>query len=426
MSEAHVSDPWTLVCHMAVEGQGRVAIVRHRDGTTRVETVPPAPDTGAEHAPVFLGTAGSGAILMDPLSKAIRVSDTLPGDAVPAYAYRDPAGDCLWFMNDGDEETGCDELNCGTRGSSVTVVRNTGDDGQPAEFLATLCVGRGHHVTTFTGPSPQAPEVPVNAYVSNLLDGTLSVIGNDPEDRDTYLKVFETINLHDPKRDKDATAEEPNNAFPHGKVFSPYYGMLYSLNNGYGTVNVIEPVSNKIIETLPLPVSSNLLLSPDGRFLIGKGADRKSDPEHVLGRLTVLDAGSGQTMGTLDLPDFYPSTYRFNADGTKLYVTSAATGKGRQREQLKTHVVMVFDTSALPNLTLMKEVTVGRADCGRRPLAFLTDPAEAPLVFIPNPTDATLSLLDGRMDSVIETVTLGDRPVSEVNFSFWDGAVRGA
>lgn len=427
MSEAHVSDPWTLICHMAFADDGRAGIVTHRDGTTRAGTIPPAPGTGEKHAPIFLGAADDGkAILLNPLTKAVELSDTLPGDAVPAYAYYDPAGQCFWFMNDGDEETGCDELNCGSRGSSVTVVRNTGEDNRPAEFLATVCVGRGHHVTTFTGPSAQEPDVPDNAYVSNLLDGTISVIGNNPADTDTYLKVFETINLHDPKRDKDADKRAPNNAFPHGKVFSPYYGMLYSLNNGYGTVNVIEPVSNKIIETLPLPVSSNLLLSPDGRYIIGKGADRKSDPEHVMGRLTVLDAGSGQTMGTLDLPDFYPSTYRFNADGSKLYVTSAATGKGPQRERLKTRLAMVFDSSALPDLTLMKEVTVGRADCGRRPVAFLADPAEAPLVFIPNPTDGSLSVLDGRMDTVIETVAIADQPITEVNFSFWDGSVRGA
>jgi len=412
---------------MAFSDHGRVGIVSNQGGSTRADTLTAAAATGAEHAPLFLGVTGDAkAILLDPVSKGVQVSDALPSDAVPAYAYRDPAGQSLWFMNDGDEETGCDELNCGTRGSSVTVVRNTGNDSQPAEFLATVCVGRGHHVTTFTGPSPQAPEVPQNAYVSNLLDGTISVIGNNPADTDTYLKVFGTINLHDPKRDKDAGTPELNNAFPHGKVFSSYYGMLYSLNNGYGTVNVIEPVSNKIIETLPLPVSSNLLLSPNGRYIIGKGADRKSDPEHVMGRLTIMDAGAGQTMGTLDLPDFYPSTYRFNADGTKLYVTSAATGKGPQRDHLKTHVIMVFDSSALPNLALMKEVTVGRADCGRRPLAFLTSPGEAPLVFIPNPTDGSVSLLDGRMDSVIETVTIAEQPISEVNFSFWDRAVSGA
>lgn len=427
MSEARDLNNWSLVCHTAAEDEGRLAVVTPSDGGLQVTAVRTTGGAGGDYPPVFLGAARDGrVILLEPASKHVLVNDALPVDAVPAYAYRDPDGTSLWFMNDGDEQTGCDALNCGSDGASVTVIRNTGNAAPPAQYVKTICVGRGHHVTTFTAPSRSAPRVPRCAYVSNLMEGTISVIGTDPDDPDGYLKVTTVINLHDPKRDQQTGAAVPNNAFPHGKVFSPLTGKVYSLNNGYGTVNVIDPITHGIEATIPMPVSSNLLLSPDGRFVIGKGADRKSDPDHVIGRLTVMDAVSGQMSGTVDLPDFYPSTYRFNADGSKLYVTSAATGKGAQRERLKTRVIMVFDTRALPALKLIKEIVVGPADCGRRPLAFARPAGCSPLVFIPNPSDGTLSVLDGGSDSVIHTITVDDRPVTEFNFSFWDGTVTGA
>lgn len=426
MSDAHHSAHWSLVCHLAFKDHGQVSVVRPdgQDMHMRAVTVPPGKPSGADHPPVFLGvTADNRVILLDPASKAIQTADTLPADAFPAYAYRAPDGQHLWFMNDGDKETGCDALNCGSEGSSVTVVRNTGDNAQPARFVKTLCVGRGHHVTTFTAPSADAPQVPHRAFVSNLMDGTISVIGNDPADTDSYLNVMATINLHDPERDKEANAGIPNNAFPHGKVYSPVTGKLYSLNNGYGTVNIIDPVENRIEQTIPMPVSSNLLLSPGGRFVIGKGADRKSDPDHVVGRLTVMDAVTKRIAGTLDLPDLYPSVYRFNADGTKLYVTSAATGKGTQRDNLKTRVLQIFDSIALPTLVLLKEIVVGQADCGRRPIAFAQD---ADRVFVPNPTDGTITVLDAHSDGILDTITVAEEAIGELNFSFWDGTTSGA
>lgn len=424
MSDARHPADWSLVCHLTFKGHGELSIIRPGDRGMQAMAVTPEGPLGDDHSPVFLGVTGDNrVILMDPASKVIHVRDALPADAFPAYAYRAPDGQHLWFMNDGDKDTGCDELNCGTRGSSVTVVRNTGDGTQPAQFIKTLCVGRGHHVTTFTAPSASNPQVPHRAFVSNLMDGTISVIGNDPADTDCYLNVMATINLHDPDRDKEANAAIPNNAFPHGKVFSPVTGKLYSLNNGYGTVYVIDPEANKIEQTIPMPVSSNLLLSPNGRFIIGKGADRKSDPDHILGRLTVMDAVTGDIADTLDLRDLYPSVYRFNADGTKLYVTSAATGKGGQRDNLKTRVVQIFDSAALPALVLLKEVVVGQADCGRRPLAFAHD---AGLVFVPNPTDGTITALDANSDGIVDTITVAEESVEDLNFSFWDGTITGA
>ncbi len=405
---------WCLVSHIGDGSEGNASIVKSSGEGFTVVKVPVAV---APEGAIFLGANDSGSVvLMDPVSKEITSQKSLPEDAFPAYAYRDTEGQRIWFMNDGDKKTGCDEINCGSSGSSVMVIQQN-DDGSVLEKV--ICVGRGHHVTAFTAPSESAPDVPRYAFVSNLKDGTISVLGHDPKDSDTWLKVINTINLYDASCD-DSGCELPNGAFPHGMEYSSITGKLYCLNNGYATISVIDPVLNKIECNIEMTVSSNLLLSPNGRFIIGKGADRKADDQHVIGRLTVLDVVSQKITSALDLPDIYPSTYRFNPDGSKLYVTTAATGKGKQRDHLKKSQLLIFDTSNLPEMRLIKEVEVGEADCGRRPASFLKDNNRAKYVFIPNPTDGTLTILNGADDSVLSTVDLGKKG-EEFNFSFWGG-----
>ncbi len=415
---------WSLVCHLNYGETGKLAIVRHDGSRATVTPIEAGPNSGADLAkkPIFLGIGPKdGTLLLDPVTKEISVASAMPLDAIPAYAYPDAGNDRIWFMNDGDKETGTDSLNCGTAGSSVTIVDQSGS----AKLLKTLCVGRGHHVTTFVTPAASGADVKSLAFVSNLMDGTVSVVGNNATDEKTFLNVVDTINLCETDKEDGGEAVIPNSAFPHGMVYSPATGKLYNLNNGYGTIAVIDPLSREIETRIPLPVSSNLLLSPNGRFIIGKGADRKTDPNHVRGRLSVVALASNEVATTLDLEDFYPSTYRFSAGGNKLYVTSAATGKGQQRENLKTRSVLVYDTSALPALSLIKEIEVGAANCSRRPIALTVQSAGAGFVFIPNPSDGTLSILDSASDEVLDTVVIGEDNSKEVLFSFWDGSVSG-
>jgi YVTN family beta-propeller protein len=353
--------------------------------------------------------------------KSVVTAEQIPADAFPIYSYREPKSGHVWFVSDGEQKSGNDELNCGTSGSPIIIFQRTASGG--AELVKLICLGCGHHVVTYTEPDARQPKVPARAFVSNLLDGSVHVIANDPGDSANYLQILETINLCEPDKEKDGQMVIPNNAFPHGQVYSARTGKVYSFNNGYSTVAVIDPVSCAIESRIEMKVSSNLLLSPDERFLIGKGADRKTDAEHVMGRLSVIDIDQGQVVTVLDLADVYPSVYRFSPDGTRLYVTTAATGKGVQHDNLNIDSLLVYDASKLPELTLLREVKVGVADCGRRPIAF---DAQGQFVFIPNPTDATVSILDSVTDTVIDTVSVGDGPATEVNFSFWRGDVYGA
>ena len=427
MNKGNQKNNWSFVCHLSYGDSGSVATVSSTGNRTNAVGIEPenASDLEIQYKPVFLGVDSHGkAILLDPKSKTITAQLRIPADAIAAYAYPDPGSNRIWFMNDGDKDTGNDSFNCGDKGASVTVIDKSTEN-VPPKLLKTICVGRGHHVTTFISPTSSLPAIPRRAYVSNLMDGTISVIGNDPADAGSYLQVIDTINLCDPHKEEGGKVSIPNNAYPHGMGFSTETGKLYNLNNGYATIAVIDPVKNIIEETIELKSSSNLLVSPDGKYLIGKGVDRKTDPDHVIGKLSIIDTRSKKICEVIDLPDIYPSTYRFNADGSKLYVTSATTGKGKQKDNIKVDSILLFDTSKLPVIRLIKEVSVGIADCGRRPIAFTGSMGKPGQIIVPNPTDGTVTILDGKDESVIETVSVGKAPVTEFSFSFWDGAITG-
>ncbi|RMD78209.1 MAG: hypothetical protein D6809_06295 [Gammaproteobacteria bacterium] len=280
-------------------------------------------------------------------------------------------------------------------------------------------MGRGHHVTAFVPPEGGRP---AQAFVSNLLDGDLVALGADPA-AESYLKPLGRIDLCDPAHEEGGCGDGPNGAFPHGMVWSPATGRVYNLNNGYRTVVAIDPAEHRVAWTAPMGVSSNLLLSPCGRFLVGKGADRKSDPEHVLGRVCVMEAETGRLLAEQTLPDLYPSTYRFSPDGSRLYLTSAATGKGAQRERLRKDLLLVYDATRLPELVLLQELKVGGADCGRRPVAF---PVGDGRVLLPEPDEGTLAVLDGASGRTLHRLVLGPGGVREPSFSYWGGAITGA
>lgn len=394
---------YTLAYYSGNRKTGRIAIVEYAGGKANIShlDIEPESDLEKNRKPVFVGlTEQREVILLDPVSKEIRVQQTFPEDAFPAHIYSDPNSSRDWFMNDGDKETGNDHLNCGDQGSSVSVVADTAS--ASAAYLGTICVGRGHHQATFTYPSSTASQVPGTAYISNLKDGTISVIGNDPDHAADYLKVVKTINLCEPDKEKEGGGEMtvPNNAFPHGLVYSPLSGKVYNLNNGYGTIAIIDPLSHGITERHAFKGHSNLFVTPDGRYVIGRGADRKSDPQHVIARLSVFDVLSNETLGKTELQDIYISKYYFNADGTKLYLTTGKSGTPEQQENLKTDALLIFDLTALPVIKLLREHRLG---CSSGSLAFLDEDGRTNLVFSSNSEDGSVTVIDGESDEIVET-----------------------
>ena len=397
---------FTVAYYSGDRKTGSISTVTRKAGNTTVTAVGNAESTGLDKAlkPIFIGlTEDRQVILLDPKSKAISFQDDFPIDAFPAHIYSDPNSSRDLFMNDGDKETGNDTINCGNQGSSISVVENISSS--TAKYLGTTCVGRGHHQATFSYPSSQAANVPNTIYISNLKDGTLSAIGNDPADTETYLKVIATINLCEPDKDDAEAGAVPNNAFPHGLVYSQVSGKIYNLNNGYGTIAVIDPRTNTIEELIPFKGHSNLMISPDGRYIIGRGADRKSDADHVVAKLSVLDTATNEIVDKADLADIYISKYYFNPEATRLYLTTSSSGSDEQKANIKSDALLVFDLTALPELKLINEVRLGSPSGS---LDFLlVDDADS-LTFSSNSSQGELLVLNGNSGDIIERITVND------------------
>lgn len=346
-----------LACYLSDRKTGRLVIVQRRDGRTRVEHLPQAPATELPplERPVLVGVDEEDrVILWDPRDIYLSFEDALPADAFAAHCYPDPYSSRAFFMNDGDKENGNDTVHCGHEGSSVTAMEDI--NSAIARHLATVCVGRGHHQAEYTGPSDKRPDMPRLLWVSSLKDGTLDVVVND-FDRVDDLTLVKRFDLREPEREEG----EGNHAFPHGTAYSEHTGRVYNLNNGYGNVVEIDPYHLEVTRRVDFPGHSNLFAVPGGRWLIGRGADRKSDPEHVLARLSVLDPEGLEVCHSLTLQDRYLSKYFFDPEGRRLYLTTGASGSEAQRANLRDTVLLAFDLDGLPTLREPREVDLGGA-----------------------------------------------------------------
>lgn len=383
---------------------GSLALIMHSDRNSDVTVLTNKLESplALTLKPILIGMTAEGqSVWLDPKSKAIEVSTQFPCDAFPAHVYSDPHSPRDWFMNDGDKETGNDTLNCGDKGSSVTVIEQANT--KHARYLGTICVGRGHHQTAFTWPSEHAPKVPQRIYISNLNDGTLSIIGNDPSDKARFLTLLETINLCEADNEDGKADIIPNRAFPHGLAYSPLTGKVYNLNSGYGTLLTIDPITGTIENRIELKGFSNVFMVPGGRYLIGRSADRKLNPEHVIAKMIVFDVTTNQIVATLDLPDIYLSKYYFNVETSKLYFTTSASGSPAQQANLKKDVLLCFDLTQLPLLTAPHEIPVGSIGT----LAFKAVNGKTQAVFASDGERGELVVMDGISDDVIERIKVG-------------------
>ncbi|MDH5301924.1 MAG: hypothetical protein OEW58_11240 [Gammaproteobacteria bacterium] len=402
---SQTSQNFTLAYYSGNRKTGSIAILSRDHGKLNVKALPIEAESALEKnlKPIFVGlTETHQVITLDPKSKELRFGNAFPTDAFAAHIYSDPKSGRDWLMNDGDKETGNDTLNCGDKGSSVTVIENS--NSSQAKYLATICVGRGHHQATFSYPSAQKPNVPQQAYISNLKDGTLSVIDNDPNSAN-YLRVIATINLGEADKEESGKIDVPNNSFPHGLAYSPISGKIYNLNNGYGTVAVIDPATHQIEERFAFKGHSNLFVSPSGRYIIGRGADRKTNAAHVFAKMAVYDVVEKKVTDSINLQDIYISKYFFNPEGSKLYLTTSASGNDEQTANCKASTVLSFDMNALPKLVLLNECDLG-SPTGT--LDFLQTQGKTSHVFASNAEQGEIVILDGKSDNVIERVKAGE------------------
>jgi hypothetical protein len=125
----------------------------------------------------------------------------------------------------------------------------------------------------------------------------------------------------------------------------------------------------------------------------------------------VLDVTRREIVDRLDLPDVYIGKYYYNPEGTKLYLTTAASGGPEQQANLKTEVLLIFDMTSLPRLKLLKELKVGASGA----LAFHGDNGHTRQVFSSHSEGGTLVIVDGETDTVVEAIAVAEgRPHSRI------------
>jgi YVTN family beta-propeller protein len=409
---------------------GTLSVIEHDDaGNTLAEPIDLFSSVGdmasstKNHIFVNLGSTNQVAAL-DPVGEEAVLKKFIAVGQRPVHSHRDPEGTRIWILNDGDSSTGIDTVTsaCNTaKAASVSVIQNHGtaghgadeEEGNAGEVLKTICVGKGHHRIAFSAPSETAPSVPLRAFVSNIKDGTITVIDNDPgaeaSPNPNYLTVIGTIDLCNPAKETCPPATA-SGAGPHGMVYSPVSGKIYNNNEAHGTVNVInaaaDPVS-AIEATLDIQFADSVYLTPDGRFVIVRGLDTTA----VTGKLTVIDV-SNNNPTTVDLPLINAGALAFTSDGKKLYVGSSGS---TQRPTQRGNVVLVYDTSALPALPTPKEITVGSTAAGRS-IGLLEHDGEAEFLYVTNRADGTVSVIDAKTDTAIDTLQVGGTPTSLLVF----------
>ena len=337
--------------------------------------------------------AGNKVATIDPLSGATPIFEAnLATGSRPVHIYRDPTnGEVIWSMNDGDATNGNDSIKCGGVGTSVTVLHNshTGPGGNPPFILGTTCtLASGHGVTAFSRPTATDANIPKYAAVTNEKGGQMAFLDN-VEASATYRSMVARLDLCTdvgqqalnppglPCNDEGQTALTvpftANGSNPHGIRWSKHSGKIYSIQTSYGEIIEVDP---KLIVPGPghnqtaitgrrslagTPYTS-FGITPDGRFLFLRGRDITTDPDHIIGKLAVVDLTVGGLAITVlpDLLDVVPSTFKFTPDGQRMYLLASdtTTGTGNQLLNQKKNRLFVFSSSAFPVVQTPVEIAL--------------------------------------------------------------------
>jgi hypothetical protein len=367
-----------------------LSVISHNDGVNTFKSnvtlsSNPGDSTGTANNHIFANLTDSNKVaVLNIDSSGARLAKYIDAGSRPVHIYQDSTGK-IWSMNDGN--SGVDNINsaCNTASvGSVTVIKDGAKgaaDADAGTLLKHICVGKGHHKAIFT-TSPQ------RAFVSSITDNTISVIDNEPTSS-SYLTVISTLSLG-------------TGAGPHGFSYSSVSGNVYISAQTAGTVIAVNP-STLAMTTISTPKSGPSTASPNGQYIALPGKDTTTDTSHVIGKVTILNV-STNAFTTVSVTDVSPDHMMFNSDGTRLYVASAQAGSGNQVTNLKQNVLLVYDSSNLPNLTFLTEVVVGNANSGNR---HITAAAHGSMMHIFVPAgDGILYTVDSMTNTVSQKLDL--------------------
>jgi YVTN family beta-propeller protein len=373
---------------------------------------------------VFMNlSAANGVALIDPLSGAKPIFETiLPTGERPVHIYRDAVdGQVIWSMNDGNATTGIDSINCQAQGvGSVSVIHNShlGSGGDVPKLEKTLCLGVGHKVAAFSRPTAQEATILRRTFITNAKSGEMIVIENDSAVPGTYLTIKNKIDLCDSA--KEATAcdndvDTPNASSPHGIAWSIETGKVYSRQEGYQNVVEVDPNTMQIVRKVDVAPFSSSGISSKGKFLFLRATDKTTDPNHVLGKLGVIDLTANPLAVKLfpDLQDLAPGSFRFSPDDTKLYLTQSNDDTGltdAQKTNLKRDKLLVLDTAALPAApTVTTEISLLASPKGHS-LDLHVHDGTLKHLWVTNIDDNSVSVINAASNQLVQRVAVGSAP----------------
>jgi YVTN family beta-propeller protein len=368
-------------------------------------------------------TAANGVALIDPLSGAKPIFETiLPTGERPVHIYRDAVdGEVIWSMNDGNATTGIDSINCSAQAvGSVSVLHNShlGAGGEVPKLEKTLCLGVGHKVAAFSRPTASDATIPKRTFITNEKSGEMSVIGNDAASG-TYLTVINKIDLCDkdkePTKSCDSDVATPNASSPHGIAWSIATGKVYSRQEGYENVVEVDPDTMQVVRKVNIAPFTSSGISSDGKFLLLRATDTATDPDHVLGKLGVIDLTANPLAVTTfpDLQDLAPGSFKFSPDGTKLYLTQSNDNTGltaAQQANLKRDKLVVLNTAALPAVpTMTAEIDLLPSPSGHR-LDLHVHDGTLKHIWVTNSDDNSVSVINAASNQLVQRVAVGSAP----------------
>lgn len=165
-----------------------------------------------------------------------------------------------------------------------------------------------------------------------------------------------------------------NGSNPHGIRWSKHSGKIYSIQTAYGEIievdpNLIVPGLGNHLTAITRRLSlagtpyTSFGITPDGKFLFLRGRDLTADPNHIIGKLAVVDltvSGPLSITALPDLLDVVPSTFKFTPDGQRMYLLASdtTTGTGNQPLNQKKNRLFVFNPSAFPVVQAPVEIAL--------------------------------------------------------------------
>jgi YVTN family beta-propeller protein len=385
---------------------------------------------------VFLNLGAANKVAtIDPLTGAVPVHETnLVAGTRPVHMYRDPTdGEVIWVGNDGDNAAGTatpgdDLINCNnaTRlggpvtGSSVTILHNShlGPGGNPPTVEKTVCVlASGHKVMAFPQPTATNGAIPRRVFVSSEVGGEIAVIDNEPGSP-TKWQMIGRVDLCNPLKETCnnesatplTTPFTANTSGPHGIRFSKFTGKVYSIQEGYGQIAEIDPITTAITNIFDLAGTpyTSYGITPNGRFLLLRG----ETPTPQATNLGVLDLSVTPAVRTdftiAGLDGTSPGSFKFSPDGKRLYILAGNTAASTKKDRL-----FAFDSSMLtattPTLTLLREIPL--VATGAHGLDVLAQGAgEVKYIVVSNSTDNSVSIINATDNQEKQKVTVGPTP----------------